>query len=417
MPSCIKIAFVLAWLGACCPALAVNNHPIVLVYGFLGFDDQQFAASGFKYWGGFDDIAAHMRQHQGQHQVLASAVSPISSSWDRSAELFYQIKGGCVDYGAVHAARAAHVPFEHRPPGQCWAADPANNPHGYPLALYPAWDAEHPIHLIGHSQGGQTIRSLITLLENGSPHGDEGGGELYKGGKIGWVVSATTISAPHNGTSLHDAIGEAGLVASDLASRIAALALPNGAAPDRARAAPVWNRANYDTAQYEMGPDGAQQFNAWVKASPHVYYYSIANSATEAGAFCCNQTDRLIAPFQWRTYQYARSDMAPLTKPYAGQWILPSLARPGMGAYTQSGPGRVPVDQRWFRNDGVVNTVSMRAPAGQPVRDYDGVSVKGCWNFLETYNGYDHFDVLGWPRKGAQAYPIYDALTAIIYRL
>ena len=59
----------------------------------------------------------------------------------------------------------------------------------------------------------------------------------------------------------------------------------------------------------------------------------------------------------------------------------------------------------------------MRAPTGQPARDYNGTSVKGTWNFLQTYAGYDHFDMLGWPRKGAQAYPIYDALTAIIYGL
>lgn len=440
MLSRIKIGFALAWLAACAPAFAANNHPIVLVHGFLGFGDDQFASSGFKYWGGFDDIAAHMRQHHGQHQVFVSTVGAISSSWDRSAELYYQIKGGCVDYGAVHAARFQHVAGEHRPPGQCWAANPADNPNNYPLALYPAWDAAHPIHLIAHSQGGQTIRSLIELLENGSPHGDEGGGDLYTGGKIGWVVSATTISAPHDGTALHDAIGNFGLVATDLASRIAAMANPGGVQPApplkldhfglprrpgeseraylaRARAAPVFNTDNYDTAQYEMGPDGARQFNTWVKTSPNVYYYSIANSATEAGAFCCNQTDRLIAPFQKHQYQYPRRDMAPLTKPYAGEWILPSLARRGLGAYTQSEPGRAPVDQRWFRNDGVVNTVSMRAPGGQPARDYDGVSVKGTWNFLGTYRSYDHFDVLGWPRRGAQAYPIYDAVTAIIYRL
>ncbi|UUZ47845.1 hypothetical protein LP420_32840 [Massilia sp. B-10] len=34
-----------------------------------------------------------------------------------------------------------------------------------------------------------------------------------------------------------------------------------------------------------MGPDGAREFNAWVKTSPNVYYFSMANTATEAGAF------------------------------------------------------------------------------------------------------------------------------------
>jgi triacylglycerol lipase len=438
--NCFKLA-ALALLAVCQSSFAANNYPVVLVHGFLGFGDEQFKSSGFKYWGGFDDIPAHMRSHHGAHQVLLSSVSAIASSWDRSAELYYQIKGGCVDYGIAHTRLYEHVDGEHRPPGQCWAADPANNPHNYPLALYPAWDAAHPIHLIAHSQGGQTVRCLIQLLEHGSPHGDEGGGELYKGGKVGWVLSASTIAAPHDGTSLHDAIGNFGLVAADLASHIASTAsLRPGLRPavdlkldryglrrrpgeaerpylERVRTAPIWNTDNYDTAQYEMGPDGAFHFNAWVKTSPHVYYFSVANVATEQGALCCNNTDRLLAPFQDSRYQYPRWDMAPLTKPYAGEWILPSIGRRGMGSYTQSGAGRVAVDARWFANDGVVNTVSMRSPAGQPVRDYDGRPVRGTWNFLGTYRSYDHFDVLGWPRRGAQAYPIYDAITAILYGL
>ncbi|UUZ53456.1 hypothetical protein LP419_32345 [Massilia sp. H-1] len=191
------------------PAIAANNYPVVLVHGFLGFGPEQYKRTGFKYWGGFDDIAEHMRHHQGEHQILAASVGSISSSWDRSAELYYQIKGGCVDYGSVHTTRADHV-AERRPPGKCWATDPSHNPNNYPIALYPAWDAQHPVHLIGHSQGGQTIRALIQLLEHGSPHGDEGGGELYQGGKSGWVASATTLAAPHDGTSLRDAMTDFG---------------------------------------------------------------------------------------------------------------------------------------------------------------------------------------------------------------
>lgn len=384
------------------PVFAANNYPIVLVHGFLGFGPEQFTRSGFKYWGGFGDIAAHMRQHHGRHQVFVTSVGSISSSWDRSAELYYQIKGGCVDYGILHSRRFEHVGNEHRPPGKCWAADPDNNPENYPPALYPQWDASHPIHLVGHSQGGQTIRCLIQLLEQGSPHGDEGGGELYKGGKTGWVISATTISSPHDGTSLGDAIGVTG---------------PEGGSGVGIAASPLWDRDDFDSAQWEMAPDGARAFNAWVKTSPHVYYFSIANSATERGAACCNQTDRRIAPLQDSRYHYARKDMAPLTKPYAGEWIVPSLWRRGMGSYTQNAAGRIPVDGRWFENDGVVNTFSMRAPFGQPVRDYDGVAVKGTWNFLQTYRTYDHFDVLGWPRSAERAIPIYDAIAAIIFGL
>jgi triacylglycerol lipase len=442
MPRTFTSLLACALLSLGTQATASNNYPIVLVHGFLGFGPEQFTRSGFKYWGGFDDIAEHMRNHQGKHPVFVTSVGSISSSWDRSAELYYQIKGGCVDYGVLHTKRSEHAE-ERRPAGKCWAADAAHNPENYPLALYPQWDARHPIHLFGHSQGGQTVRSLIQLLEQGSPHGDEGGGDLYQGGKIGWVVSATTISAPHNGTSLRDAIGDFAPFAMNWAALITKMADPADAAhahfapdlkleqfgikraPDesgasylqRALEAPVWNQDNFDSAQHEMGPDGAREFNAWVRTSPHVYYFSIANSATQAGAWCCNDTDRTLAPFQQPQYQYPRKDMAPLTKPYAGEWIIPSLGRRGLGSYTQLSPERVIVDSAWFVNDGVVNTVSMRAPAGQPVRNYEGRAVRGVWNFLDEYKTFDHFDVLGWPHSGAKAYPIYDSVTAILYRL
>ena len=40
--------------------------------------------------------------------VATAVVGPFSSNWDRAVELFYQIKGGCVDYGAAHAAANNH---------------------------------------------------------------------------------------------------------------------------------------------------------------------------------------------------------------------------------------------------------------------------------------------------------------------
>jgi triacylglycerol lipase len=376
------------------PALAANNDPVVLVHGVLGFGPEQFKASGFKYWGGYGDLAAHMAQYKGPHAVYAAGVGAVSSNWDRAAELYAQIKGGCVDYGATHVK--LHEPGQvQKPPGRCWAADPAHNPWRYPLAFYPAWDQDHPIHMIGHSQGGTTIRALVQLLEHGSPEGDEGGGELFKGGRIGWIKSVTTISAPHNGTTLRDAVLDF---------------LPNLHTPLR----DVLDR---DLAHWELAPDGARDFNLWARTSPWVYYYSIGTLATEAGAWCCNGTDRAIAPIQTTAFQYPRADMIPYFKTMAGEWIVPSMLQHGMGAYTQDAPGRVRIDSDWFPNDGVVNTVSMRNPAGHPVRDYDGKSVRGVWNFLGNYRGYDHFDILDWPNPGPPADPIYDRISDIIFGL
>jgi triacylglycerol lipase len=249
--------------------------------------------------------------------------------------------------------------------------------------------------MIGHSQGGTTIRALIQLLEHGSPDGDEGGGELYKGGKVGWIRSVVTISAPHDGTTLRDAVLDV---------------LPNLRSPLR-------DILDNELAHWELAPDGAREFNRWALTSPSVYYFSIATLATEAGAWCCNGTDRLLAPVQNARFQYPRADMIPYFKLFAGEWIVGSLAQPGMGSYTQNAPGRVRIDSAWFPNDGVVNTVSMRAPSGHPVRDYDGKAERGIWLFLGTYRGYDHFDILNWPNPGPSADPIYDRICDIIFGL
>ncbi|QJE01285.1 hypothetical protein HH212_15640 [Massilia forsythiae] len=391
--ACALLAFPLLLTAG--NAGAANNYPVVLVHGFLGFGPDAYPGSGFLYWGGYQNIAAHMQLYHGPHAVYAAGVGAISSNWDRAAELYAQIKGGCVDYGAAHMANSGDFGQVQKPPGKCWAADPKDNPDGYPLALYPQWDEAHPIHLIGHSQGGTTIRALIQLLEHGSPNGDEGGYDLYRGGKVGWVRSAVTLSAPHNGTTLRDAILNV---------------LPMLRSPLR-------DIVDHRLANWELSPDGAREFNTWAQTSPRVYYFSVGTLATEAGAWCCNGTDRLLAPVQSANFQYPRVDMMSYFKPYAGEWIVPSLGQPGMGSYTQSSPDRVRIDSSWFPNDGVVNTVSMRAPNGQPVRDYDGTALRGSWNFLGNYRGYDHFDILNWPHQGDSADAIYDRISDIIFAL
>ncbi|MEM8511957.1 triacylglycerol lipase [Massilia sp. MP_M2] len=387
------MVFVLGLLAA--PAApAANNDPVVLVHGFLGFGPDEFQGSGFNYWGGYGDIAAYMQVYRGPHAVLAAAVSPIASNWDRAAELYAQIKGGCVDYGKAHVVTQAVPGQLQKPPGKCWAADPRDNPHAYPLALYPQWDRAHPIHVIGHSQGGTTIRALIQLLEHGSM-ADEGDGALFKGGKTGWIRSATTISAPHNGTTLSDAVLNI---------------LPN---------VPIVLRdiLRHRAAGWELAPDGAREFNRWALTSPDVYYFSVGTVATASGSWCCNGTDRAIAPIQTTAFQYARADMMPYFKSFAGEWIVPSAAQRGMGSYTVNVQQRVRIDSDWFPNDGVVNTVSMRAPGGHPARDYDGTALRGTWNFLGNYPGYDHFDILNWPNRGPSANPLYERISDILFAL
>src|SRR5699024_7861874 len=70
---------------------------------------------------------------------------------------------------------------------------------------------ENKIHLLDHSMGGQTIRTMTELLKDGSSdeieyyenNPDEGISPLFEGGKD-WVHSITSVATPHNGSTFAD---------------------------------------------------------------------------------------------------------------------------------------------------------------------------------------------------------------------
>ena len=124
-----------------------NNYPIILVNGFAGWGREEML--GVKYWGGVHDIQEDLKRNG--YTVHTAAVGPVSSNWDRACELYAQISGGTVDYGAVHAEKHGHNRF-----GRTYSG------------FAPNWSETNKVHLVGHSMGGQTIRTLVQLLKEGS---------------------------------------------------------------------------------------------------------------------------------------------------------------------------------------------------------------------------------------------------------
>ena len=171
---------VLICLGYIGILFSQNTYPIILIHGFLGWGRDEMA--GYYYWGGKTDLESELKS--AGYEVYTVSVGPISPNWDRAIEAFYQIKGGQVDYGNEKAEKHGII---QRPAGK-----------NYP-GFYPQWDAEHPIHLIGHSQGGSTAKMLEVLLQ-GSITGEDS--PLLANVYTGWISSVTTISTPHNGTTL-----------------------------------------------------------------------------------------------------------------------------------------------------------------------------------------------------------------------
>lgn len=371
---------------AAATAARQNTYPIVLVHGFGGWGRDEVL--GFKYWGGFVDIQDHLKA-QG-YSTHTAAVGPFSSNWDRAVELYAQIVGGRVDYGAAHSARHGHARYGRAYPG-----------------LYPQWGKTDPttgklnkVHLVAHSQGGQTSRTLVQLLSTGSaeevaatPAAELS--PLFSTTRKPWVHSVTTIASPHDGTTLATGVTQFIPFAQQMIALVAAAAgsggptlydfkldqwgltrQPNESFDSFSKR--VWNSALWtntkDISAWDLSPDGAKELNSWVKAQPDVYYFSWSTEKTYES---------------WFTgYQYPEITINPI---WSGNAFF-------MGSYTRNTSGKVPINSSWWRNDGVVNTISMNGPklgSTDQIAAYNGTPRLGAWNDMGLLSSYDHSDVIG----------------------
>ncbi|ORY04175.1 alpha/beta-hydrolase [Basidiobolus meristosporus CBS 931.73] len=148
-----------------------DTIPVVLVEGFLGF-------ASSKYWGsGLQNYGARRRR------LIYLDLGCVSSLHDRACELFYQLKGGTVDYGQEHSRQ-----FGHQRYGKTYQG------------LYPEWSSAKPLHFIGHSYGGNTAWYLQQFLHQKEFEG-------HQNTCADWVQSLTTISSPLRGTTITHTIG------------------------------------------------------------------------------------------------------------------------------------------------------------------------------------------------------------------
>ncbi|WP_019423013.1 esterase/lipase family protein [Paenibacillus sp. OSY-SE] len=372
-----------------------NDYPIVLVHGFGGWGREEML--GFKYWGGFSDIQEDLR-HYG-YSVFTAAVGPVSSNWDRACELYAQIKGGTVDYGEAHSSLYNHARYGRTYEG-----------------LYPEWGDIEPdtgipkrIHLIAHSQGGQTARLLIQLLQDGDASErdvtpESGLSSLFSNTQESLVSSLVAIASPHDGTSLthfidgiapyaQQIIGLAAAVAGNLEHPVYDFKLDQWGLKrlpeesflsysSRIYNSGIW-RTSKDISQWDLSPDGAKEFNERARAQPRVYYFSAAAEKS------------FEVPF-WGRH---------VPKLFMNPFLHPSSFF--MGSYTSDIPGRVTIDHEWWQNDGLVNTISMSGPrngSNDQIVAYSGKPQIGKWNYLGLMESWDHADTVGLGTKDTRGW-------------
>jgi triacylglycerol lipase len=372
-----------------------NNYPIVMVHGLFGWGNNELM--GINYWGGQNSLKDLLTKNG--YTVFTPTIGPISSNWDRACELYAYLKGGTVDYGEEHSKKYGNSRYGRTYPG-----------------VYPELGTMGPnglrkIHLIGHSMGGQTIRVFAQLLENGDP--DEIANNktdispLFSGNHH-WIDSITTIATPHDGSQedemqdnlepfIHQFFAAIASVngITDLSNIGLDLQMdqwglkrqPNESYDSyvhRVFSSNIWKNTK-DLSIWDLSQEGAAELNSWVKAQSDIYYFSIA---------CVDTHEDLLTGFQ-----FPNPDMNPLL------WKSSIF----MGQYTCNLPGKVQVDNSWWRNDGIVSVRSAIGPhegSNDIIVNYNPNTVpqRGVWNYMGEINDVDHIEVVSQDNPFYQKY-------------
>ncbi|MDR1733283.1 MAG: hypothetical protein LBR73_00140 [Oscillospiraceae bacterium] len=371
---------------------------IVFVHGLGGWGEGTFLDAVWPHWGmGAGSIKNYLESLG--YEAHAASVGPISSAWDRACELYAHITGTRTDYGAAHSKAHGHARY---------GTD-------YSQALVPDWGADKKLHLIGHSFGGATVRLFVQLCAAGDAAEKKATkaadlSPLFKGGLSKYIISVTTLAAPHNGAKSGsrdmDAVAQTGggdkssglnlsgmfgqMVSIGayfpLATRIYPFRLEQfGLAPGAAwtngfssvAKAGTAFMASGDTAYTDLSVDGAAALNKRIRLQKGIYYFSWASQTTKADKDG-NQvpTSAVSAIFQAGSAMTGRKSAAYRTK------------------------GGILIDDSWLANDGMVSVVSARYPFTEAHTDYNPKNIKkGIWNCMPLLDKYDHADFCGGPMR------------------
>ncbi len=378
------------------------SYPYILVHGLGGWGAESEINTVSPYWG---STTGNLREYLGTKGYTAyeASVGPFSSTWDRACELYAQLAGKTVDYGEAHSQAHGHARF-----GRV-----------YTEQLAPGWGATTDggqlvkANLVGHSFGGATVRMLASLLEYGNEAEKEASGddasELFKGGKGELINSVTALCAPHNGSTLFYVVDQYKVV--DLAMEIVYLGgglsknnaigefydfrlehfgVDSSAADAGTIIDTVFSQGT-DNAAYDLSPDGAAQINKQIKLVPDVYYFSYAYSTTNLSMLTGNQVPDMTSTLAI---------------------LIPTALL--MGKYSENTVTDFPIDETWLENDGLVNVVSAKYPAGDEWQDYDAENiVTGKWNVMPVRRGH-HGTVIGLSADNNETHDFYLELINMI---
>ena len=363
-----------------------NEYPWVFVHGMGGWVDWD----GEAYWGGWADSEGDVIALYNSLGVEAYAaeVGPFNSAWDRACEVYAQLTGTVVDYGAAHSAAHCH------------------DRYGYDYTdkyiMDEIWDTESAINLVGHSFGGPAVRLFASLLAYGDADEIAATGAdtspLFTGGHAGAVNAVITFSGVHNGSPIanlvHDSpimtmlFGALNLWGATVGRNLMMWDMQMGhigltPTQDEERTTFSWEKvktavANQDNCGYDLTLRGAAELNAKIKTVESAYYYS----------YSCNASNKTAV----NTY-------VPISTTFT--LFLPTSLY--IGALEGKTIDGIYMDETWAKNDGIVPLASALYPStdAATARSYEeavsaGEEIEpGRWYYMPIMEGFDHFDFCG----------------------
>lgn len=361
-----------------------SQHPFVFVHGMMGWGEDKKLTRVLPYWGMVTGNYLKRMNKMG-YEAYAPSVSPLGSAWDRACELYAQLTGTRVDYGAAHSKKYGHDRYGMT----------------FTKPFVPDWTPERSIHLLGHSFGGPTLRMFAELMTNGSEEERAATPEaelspLFKGGQGDLIKSLTTISGPFDGITFPHAmpftvhyILTYGILA--VASILGNVGTGHvydfkmsqwGITEEEGKPRSIKNALNLkkmihfakmqDNVFPDIHIDRAAELNKMLH-TPDAYCFSVTGNGTkktEKG----NWVKDKIMIFAFAPFAYS------------------------LGKFPEQTIAGVEIDDEWRANDGIVPVHSGSRPSTEPwvwwTEEKDKPIKKGIWYALPIAEG-DHGTVIG----------------------